>query len=271
MSVQHHENVVPNLRNGIRFYFSSVTQSGYVPFHWHESIELIFVLNGRLQLTVNGVIHRVGAGQFIAVPSGAIHDVTNESNQAYVLQVPLDAISPFYPHPEEVGFLDAKTDLTATSAVGEYLRRMEESLQSNGADAPFTFEINFLSALRLLFTTFRNPAPSNQTTSALKEIIIFINAHYAEKITVGGLANRFGYNESYLSRMFKQQTGIALNDYLYEVRLSHFYLALQEHPEASISALMLANGITNPRTGRKLFKEIYGCLPHSVQRPEKGK
>lgn len=266
MSQQHHENVVPNLRNGIRFYFSSVTQSGYVPFHWHESIELIFVLQGRLQLTISGRVHQIKPGQFVTVPSGAIHDFTNEPNQAYVLQVPLDVISPYFPHPEEVTFLNSSVNLTATNQIEHYLRQMETTLNCQEPGAPFTFEINFLSVLRQLFTTFRDPTPANQTTSALKEIIIFINAHYAEKVTVKELAHHFGYNESYLSRMFKQQTGIALNNYLYEVRLSHFYLDLQEHPEQSINALMLANGITNPRTGRKLFKEMYGQLPHAIHR-----
>ncbi|MCF7523098.1 hypothetical protein L3X07_06575 [Levilactobacillus brevis] len=49
---QHHENVISNLDIGIRFYESTVTASGYVPFHWHSSIELVCVLTGQTDLSV---------------------------------------------------------------------------------------------------------------------------------------------------------------------------------------------------------------------------
>ena len=53
MSGQHHENIVPNLQPGVRFYFSNVTTNGYVPFHWHSSLEIITVVKGHLRFTVN--------------------------------------------------------------------------------------------------------------------------------------------------------------------------------------------------------------------------
>lgn len=39
----HHENVVVNTSIGIRFWRSEVSTRGYVPFHWHSSIELNYV------------------------------------------------------------------------------------------------------------------------------------------------------------------------------------------------------------------------------------
>lgn len=53
MSSSHHEYVVSNLPLGVRFYQSDVTTSGYVPFHWHNSIEVLLVLNGELTVTMN--------------------------------------------------------------------------------------------------------------------------------------------------------------------------------------------------------------------------
>lgn len=41
MERKHHENVVPNLRNGVRFYYSDEPFTNYIPFHWHNSLEVV--------------------------------------------------------------------------------------------------------------------------------------------------------------------------------------------------------------------------------------
>lgn len=59
----HHENVIPNSDIGIRFFESIVDTSGFLPFHWHSSIELVYVMNGRLDMQFNGKMHTIEANQ----------------------------------------------------------------------------------------------------------------------------------------------------------------------------------------------------------------
>ncbi|WP_225363960.1 cupin domain-containing protein [Levilactobacillus brevis] len=101
---QHHENVISNLDIGIRFYESTVTTSGYVPFHWHGSIELVCVLAGQLTFQFDGVAHVIQANQFEVISSGVIHDVTNTPNHALVLQIPLPFIEKYVKDPATLNF-----------------------------------------------------------------------------------------------------------------------------------------------------------------------
>ena len=83
-----HEVVLTNLPLGIRFFESKINTAGYVPFHWHNSIEIICLLQGTLRLTVDGQLKVIHANECIAVSSGLVHDVTNTPNHAFVLQIP---------------------------------------------------------------------------------------------------------------------------------------------------------------------------------------
>lgn len=88
----YHETVQHNPDVGVRFYYSKMDEPGLVPFHWHRSLEIIYVIHGELTFTLNHAMTQISDGQFIVVPSGAIHAVSNTPNEAYVLQIPIDFI-----------------------------------------------------------------------------------------------------------------------------------------------------------------------------------
>lgn len=116
-----------------------------------------------------------------------------------------------------------------------------------------------------MFTTFKAPLTNRHANEQMKEILIYVNDHPHEAISVNQLATHFGYNPSYLSRMFKEQMGLSLTNYVYETKLSRLYDDLI-HRDESITALMEQNGLKNPRTARKIFVDMYGCLPKEIQK-----
>ena len=264
VAVQHHESVVPNIRNGVRFYYSDEPLDKYVPFHWHSSIELVCVLDGHLRFTIDGRILHVRGGQFAMVPSGSIHDVASGPNHAYVLQVPLRAIKSLYESPADAAFLNGQDHRPEYAEVLSCFEKMGLVVDHPSAAGWFDFEIYLLTILKHAFTTFCLPGANVRSADNVKEIISYLHEHATERFSVGELAGSFGYNPSYLSRMFKQQTGVSLVEYLYEVRVNRLHDELLSTSEP-ISALMRRNGLTNPRMARKVFLERYGMLPHEVR------
>lgn len=262
---KHHENVVPNINIGVRFYESNVKTSGYVPFHWHSSIEMVCLFSGQLEFNFNSKKHIVGPQQFIAIPSGVIHDVTNSPNQALVLQIPLPFLEPYYKNPERFNFKSVSDDPQAYEKVMKdfYTLNLINKRRSNGY--LFDFGAVVLHILKILTIDFRATNDSTDVISSnLKDLISFINLHYSESLTVNELAQKFGYNPNYLSRIFKQQVGLTLVDYLYKVRLNALYHDLL-NTNLPIEKLFIKEGLTNAKMTRKLFKEIYNCLPSQVR------
>lgn len=265
MTRQHHENVVPNIDIGVRFYKSDVTTSGYVPFHWHSSIELVCVLQGKLQFNFDGETHVVGPNQFIAVSSGVVHDVTNTPNHAFVLQIPLHFIAPYEEQPDRLNFYVTRKNPAAYQAVFQDFLRLNQLNTQRQIGYLFDFGAVVLDIVKILVTEFTVTAiPKQRVTSNLRDLIAYVNGSYNQPLSVRALAKRFGYNPNYLSRLFKNQVGITLVDYIYKIRLNALYHDLLTTDEA-ISTLMAKHGLRNPRTTRQLFKQIYNRLPHQVR------
>ncbi|WP_304055710.1 AraC family transcriptional regulator [Levilactobacillus namurensis] len=265
MVEEHHENVVANLDIGVRFYRSVVTTNGYVPFHWHSSIEVVCVLAGELRFNFSGETHVVGPHQFMVVSSGVVHDVTNTPNRAYVLQIPLPFMTPYVAHADQLHFRVTPDDSPAYRQVVRDFEGLGALIQQQKVGYLFDMGALVLHLLKGLVVNFTEATgPATQVTSNLKNLIVYVNAHYRQPLTVHGLARQFGYNANYLSRIFKEQVGITLIDYLYKIRLNALYHDLQT-TDRPIGELLTQEGLTNPRTARRLFKTLYNRLPVQVR------
>jgi len=266
MKKEHHENVMINLPLGIRFYESNVDTFGYVPFHWHSSLELLYVIDGQLKLTIEGKEHIIGCNEFIAISSGQIHDVENTPNHAMVLQVPLIVMDKFERSPESLNFdVEKSSNPIAYNEIISMFKNLNTAWSNRKNGYLYDVEIALMQILKRLVLFFTLPEPlKTSAQTPLKDIIIYINEHYKEKITVEKIASIGGYNPNYLSRLFKNITGSTLINYIYQVRLSHFYTALL-HTDTEIHALMAKYGLKNQRTSRELFYKIYGMMPQEAR------
>ena len=98
------------------------------------------------------------------------------------------------------------------------------------------------------------------------DIVEYIDAHLCESIEMHGLARRFGWSESRLSRQFKQAFGMALFDYIGTARLTRAR-ALLEVDRLSINQVALAVGYQHAANFSTAFKRQFCVSPHAVRKP----
>lgn len=117
---------------------------------------------------------------------------------------------------------------------------------------------------------------SNRYGKDITEIINFVENNYTQKITLKMLATQFGINESYLSRMFKKQTGKNLIYYVNEKKM-HKARELLGNPHIMIKEAAYAVGYDDQFYFNKLFKRFFHVSPTEFrkriqsQRTEVGK
>lgn len=112
------------------------------------------------------------------------------------------------------------------------------------------------------------PEQSGQPLSSrerLREIIAYINDHYAEPLTLAEIAEHAGLTREYFCRFFKKNMGISFLDYVNEVRLSHIYHDLF-HTDLPVSVLMERSGFVNQKLFNKSFKTRYGLTPSQARK-----
>ena len=88
----------------------------------------------------------------------------------------------------------------------------------------------------------------------------YLNLHYQEDITLDRLAEVIGYTKNYLCRIFRENTGITINEYLSDLRISRAANLLAS-TDMEISEVSKAAGYTNIFHFIKRFKKIIGIPP----------
>lgn len=92
------------------------------------------------------------------------------------------------------------------------------------------------------------------------EIDICINHKNDEALTLAYLSQKFGYSEFYLSRKFKEISGMQFRDYLRYRKLA-FALKELRDTDLDILAVALDHGFSSHEAFTHAFKEAYGITP----------
>ena len=265
-----HEIVTNNYDIGVRFYYSE-DKGSYVTPHWHNSIELIYVFKGKVSFRYKNADHLISDGQFIIINSKEIHSVTGFENQALVLQVPLSYIENYLADLKFYRFdVMGKENEPSYQQICKLFIELNEVYQERKNGYALKYHSNLLNIFYILLNDFSKKIDlemldkAEQTENRIKEIVLYINENYDNKIVVSELAKKFFYNPDYLSRVFKKTMGVTLIEYVYQVRLSYVYQDLL-HTTLSIKDIFSKHGCTNYRLSLKLFKELYRKTPQAVR------
>lgn len=108
------------------------------------------------------------------------------------------------------------------------------------------------------------------TNYKIKRVIEYIHEHYDHDLTLNELAHYVGLNNSYLSRIFKEQTGSMLIPYInrYRVKKSLDYLKDGKLKTYEIAEKVGFNSIDNYYIS---FKKMYGLPPNEYRKTCMGK
>ena len=91
---------------------TSVDPGSYIPTHWHRAIEIIYMQEGSLDVTVESESFTIHEGDCILVNGNVLHSTKcTAPNTAILLQIPLDFMAKYIPDLGQFLFLwDYRTD-----------------------------------------------------------------------------------------------------------------------------------------------------------------
>lgn len=99
----------------------------------------------------------------------------------------------------------------------------------------------------------------------IKDIISYIDFHYAEDLNLSFFANHFNLTKTYLSGLFKKEVKTTLTDYIHQIRIRHAIILINSS-SLSIGTIASACGYQDINYFIRVFKKINGVSPKQYQK-----
>ncbi len=110
----------------------------------------------------------------------------------------------------------------------------------------------------------QKPSISNELREKLDKTIAFLDENYSYDISREGVAESVGINHDYLGKVFKEYTGMRMNEYINVLRIRKASELLQVH-DHSIADIAYAVGFESLSTFYRVFQKIMGESPGSYR------
>ncbi|MRN55942.1 AraC family transcriptional regulator [Paenibacillus monticola] len=107
----------------------------------------------------------------------------------------------------------------------------------------------------------RLPGAESQVKRTVKQMVHYMAAQYAHPVSIEQMCGSLGYNRAYLSRIFKQETGISPVTYLLKLRIEKSRQLLRERPELSVEQVAASVGLTDALYFSRQFKRFCDQTP----------
>lgn len=158
------------------------------------------------------------------------------------------------------GLMRAQSGEEAQSLIHQAVREVES------ARSPQQMQSSLRQTVAQLV---RRQAPVSPSGDLLEEIMRLIEENYHDAdFNITRLAEMLGRNLSYLSKYFKDRTGVGLYDYLNRARIAQAK-RLIDQSDAPISSLIGQAGFENLGSFIRVFKKYEGMTPGAYQKGEK--
>lgn len=89
----------------------------------------------------------------------------------------------------------------------------------------------------------------------VKSALNYINDHIYEVFKVGEVASYVGVSESYLYKLFKDETGLSVNEFINKTKVNKAIDMLYENPNLKVYEISLKLGFSDEKYFSKLFKK----------------
>lgn len=266
-----HELVIPNADLSFKMFVFEGKDGNYIrEKHWHRSVEIFAVFEGKLAFYLNEEEYLLKAGEFVLVNSNEVHSILAQNpNQTIVLQIPISVFENYYADDKFILFSHQPSiqDERVMQLIGE----MYDTYNKRECGYELKVQSHFYLLIYLLVTKYRITDISeemiryNKKLNRLSTITAYIRENYQKDLSLESLAGIFGYSPTYLSKMFQKYAKINYKTYLQSVRVEYAYVELM-NTDNTIGDIAMNHGFPNAKAFAKSFQRRHGMLPSEYRK-----
>lgn len=248
--------------------------SGYtVPPHRQWCHEISYVISGEGRFTTNGETPLLTAGHINFAPANSIHAIETVSNSdlryGYIgfgfgkgkLDQDTARLREFY---RETNVFHAADH---SELIIPLLRNLDELY--NRSEFYETMVQTYL--IQILISVYRSfsqkamqvyfPTVSTEALGrSIYQVIKYIDSNIYDKLGVQEIAQKVGYNYSYISNAFKKNTGMTMQHYISSKKIQKA-IELMKYGKLSVVQVAQRLNYANVQSFNKAFRRTMGCAP----------
>ncbi|WP_379158725.1 AraC family transcriptional regulator [Paenibacillus sp. sgz5001063] len=251
--------------------------------HFHDFYEIYYLLSGERHYYIHNRIYALQAGDLVFINKNQLHRTTsrNRSRHERILvsfdDLFLEPAAGYALNLAEMFQGESFLLRSTAHEQGEIADLLQAMLreQRDGALWSKPYLQTLLLQLLIRLDRIRGAKPpvvvpeQNEGQRRVYDIIEYLDVHYGDKLTLGGIAEHFFISSTYLCRTFKQTTGFTLIEYLNYVRIRETKALLKE-TEWRVARIAQETGFESIAHFGRVFKGITGRSPLQYRKQHRG-
>lgn len=249
---------------------------GSYHYNWHYDIELLWLLSGQIEMSVEGAVYHLFEDDLILINSNFGHATFATKPGSIAMRL---HISPYFFISQGLDLSQGQFELNSTKVKfnPEYVKLRKnmaelQLLKVNPEQAnPLKHNVAMYNIAKYIVNFFVEDYSNKVSYSYKREndtmdkVVRFIEKNYTKGITLEQLARKSNYSKSYLSKLFKTELGINFYEYLTRVRLQTAIRMLAA-TDYSISEISLKNGFSDIKAFNNMFKKHFSITPTAYRK-----
>lgn len=284
-SIHPKKDLIENVKHGTSIFpfacYVWVPQnySYRVALHWHPEVELVRFNRGLFKISIDMQDSVIEDNAFMLLPGNIMHTFTMPPNCEESALV-FDPRMLMLQHYDEVqseilevlttGNMPLPPVITPEHPCFAKIDNLYSYCIEHGATTNASHRLMIKAKLLEILATYheyglisRKEVHTNIKRSKqdkLKELLNYIDSHYAGPITIKDASNRLGVTDQYFCRFFKRVTGMSFTEYLNDLRLRRAAKEI-ELTNRAISDIAYEHGFENVGYFFKSFKNKFSMTP----------
>lgn len=247
--------------------------------HWHEEAELTLITDGNCSYQIDLIEYEAKEGDILFIPPLLLHSISLGSSEEYFSETYVfhmnflggnstDICSTRYLTPMMNQELSVPCLIKPEHPVYPSLRKIFNQIATLYNEAVIGYELALKSLLLqavfllLQYSTKELSSDNKITSDKLKNVLDYIELHYAEPVSVSDLAKQCYFSDYHFMRFFKKHMNMTCVEYINNLRLEKS-VELFEQGNTSILDVSLSVGFHNLSYFHRAFKKKYHMTPLS--------
>lgn len=257
-----------------------VTDIPEFPPHWHEELEIIYVLEEELVIGLNNEIYTLKPRDILLINSSEVHFFITppKKSKRIILQFEQKLFGPFSTMMRENKFVtphikclhESETQVHR-SLERQILLIIEEYSKMNQG-----FQLAILARLYDFMVVLLRQVPMEKYSSLerskhlkrlerLEHVFKYVADNFTREISLHEIARTANFSVYHFTRFFKETTGMTFIQYLNNYRISKAVNYLTETDDP-ITEVAFRSGFDSIKTFNRVFKQLKGCSPSSFKK-----